>query len=573
MNARVESSRLHLPRTQAGWGRVISMATLDSGMLETSSPPLPRLPLPELRNRIALRVLQIGSIAVVLASLPYKAFDLDRYFVPKELVLHVCAAVAAVLLLRARPHLTLSVIDAVLAAFLLFGVVSALFAVNVWAAERALAISCSGVVLFGSASAVRRAGLTSPLLVALAVGIVLAAATSLAQAYGVQTEYFSLNRAPGGTFGNRNFIAHLSAIGLPVVALVALTARRGAGSILGGLAMAIIAAALVMSRSRAAWLAVLVLAAPVGVLAASTWRRWCEPRTLRRLIVLGVAAGAGAIAAVLLPNRLEWKSDSPYLDSAAGLVNYKAGSGRGRIVQYTNSLRMTGAHPVFGVGPGNWPVVYPHYASRNDPSMSSDDGVTSNPWPSSDWVAYLSERGAIGIALLLVAMVGLLGRALADLKRQDRNAEQVLTAIALVGTLVATAVVGAFDAVLLIAAPTFFVWTLAGVLSPTPDGGFTLGRWASVTAMLGVVLYGGIAITRSSFQLAAITTFSTSTRLASLDHASSFDPGSYRIHARLAASYLSRGDCARARPHARAARALFPSAVEPRRVLASCGSK
>jgi len=82
-------------------------------MLETSLPP--DRSGPQLRDRIALRVLQIGSIAVVLASLPYKAFDLDRYFVPKELVLHVCAAVAAVVLLRARQRLTLSVIDAVLA--------------------------------------------------------------------------------------------------------------------------------------------------------------------------------------------------------------------------------------------------------------------------------------------------------------------------------------------------------------------------------------------------------------------------------------------------------------------------
>ena len=551
----------------------MSTVTFDSGMLETAGlSPRPTSP-PELRERIALLVLQFGSVAIVLASLPYKIFDLDRYFVPKELVLHACAVAASVILLRARPRLTLSVVDMVLVAFLVFGLVSSLFAVNVWAAERALAISCSGLALFWSASAVRRAGLVEPLLAGLAVGIVLAAATSLAQAYGVQTEYFSLNRAPGGTFGNRNFIAHLCAIGAPVVALVALTARRRGGSLFGALAMAILAAALVMSRSRAAWLAVLVLAAPVGVLGVGTWNRWCDARTLRRLTVLGAAAGVGAIAAVLLPNRLEWKSDSPYLDSAAGLVNYKEGSGRGRIVQYTNSLRMTRTDPLLGVGPGNWPVMYPRYASRNDPSMSSDDGLTSNPWPSSDWVAYLSERGAIGIALLLVAMVGLLVRAVRDLKRQDRNAEQVLTAIALVGTLVATAVVGAFDAVLLIAAPTFFVWTLAGALSPTPEAGFSLGRWASVTAMLGVVLYGGIAIARSAFQLAAIMTFSTSTRLSALDRASSYDPGSYRIHARLAASYLSRGDCARARPHARTARALFPSAVEPRRVLGSCGSK
>jgi len=91
--------------------------------------------------------------------------------------------------------------------------------------------------------------------------------------------------------------------------------------------------------------------------------------------------------------------------------------------------------------------------------------------------------------------------------------------------------------------------------------------------MLAVVVYGGIAIARSAFQVAAITTFSTSTRLASLDQASLYDPGSYRIHTRVAAAYLSRGDCARVRPHARAARALYPNAAEPRRQLASCGSR
>jgi hypothetical protein len=301
-------------------------------MLEMSRPR------PELRERIALRVLQAGSIALVLASLPYKAFDLDRYFVPKELVLPR---------MRRRRRGVAVARPAAVDAFgdrhgargvPVRGVVSSLFAVNSWSAERALAISCSGLALYWSASAIRRAGLVAPLLVALAVGIVLAAATSLAQAYGLQTEYFSLNRAPGGTFGNRNFIAHLSAIGAPVVALVSLTVRRRGGSVFGAVSMAILAAALVMSRSRAAWLAVLVLAVPVGVLAVGTWNRWCQPRTLRRLIVLGVAAGVGALAAVVLPNRLEWKSDSPYLDSAAGLVNYKEGSGRGRIVQYTNSL-------------------------------------------------------------------------------------------------------------------------------------------------------------------------------------------------------------------------------------------
>ena len=529
-----------------------------------------------MRLKAALNVLRAGAVAVVIVAATYKSFDLDRYFVPKELVLHLCAVTAALLCLRGRRRLTIGIVDLLLVAFLVTSFVSSLFAVNHWAAERALAISFSGAALFWSAAALRREGLVRPLLVALAFAVVLGAATSLAQTYGVQTDFFSLNRAPGGTFGNRNFVAHLCAIGTPVVVLVALTARRGFGSVFGGIGMAIVAAALVLSRSRGAWLAVIVLAVPVGALAWMTWNRWCEPRTVRRALVLGASAVVGVAAAVLLPNHLEWKSDSPFLDSAAGLVNYREGSGRGRLVQYANSLRMAAPDPVLGVGPGNWPVVYPKYAARNDPSMSQESGVTSNPWPSSDWVAYLSERGVVGVVLLLLVMVGLAWRALRDLRgaaaSSGRDAERTLTAIALIGTLVATAVVGAFDAVLLIAVPTFFVWTLAGALVPPPTGGKTIET--GVRALMPVVaLLGLVAVGRAALQIAAMGVYSGSTRTAAVDRAATLDPGSYRILTRAAALHLARGDCAHARPPAHAAHALYPTAAEPRRQIADCGGR
>ncbi len=526
------------------------------------------------RDRTALYVLQLGALAVVLIAMPYKAFDLDRYFVPKELVLHICAAVAAIRIVSARGRLTMRAVDMLLALFLMVSALSAVFATNGWAAERALAISISGAALFWVASALRKAGMVRPLLVALAVAVVVGAGTSLAQAYGVQSEYFSLNRVPGGTFGNRNFVAHLSAIGMPVVMLVALTAPRGLGSVFGAIAMAVVAATLFLSRSRAAWLAVIALAIPVAIIARATWARWSEPRTVRRTLVLGLAAAGGVLAAVLLPNRLEWKSDSPYLDSAAGLVNYKQGSGAGRIVQYKNSLEMTFAHPVLGVGPGNWPVVYPRFASRNDPSMSqSADGMTSNPWPSSDWAAYLSERGFVGLALLLLVMIGLAIRGIRDLREgSGRDPERVLTAIALLGTLIATAVVGAFDAVLMIAAPTFFVWTLAGALRPVSGGAeFEVSVPRFVPALMAIIAV--IIVGRSAGQATAIAVASTSTRTADLARASLLDPGNYRLRTKLAQAYLARGDCARAKPQARAARDLFPTAVEPKREIIQCGGR
>jgi O-antigen ligase len=529
---------------------------------------------PTVRDRAALLLLQAGSVAVVLAASPYKQFDLDRYFIPKELVLHVVATIAALLLVAKRSRLTLSGIDRLIIGFLLVSLVSTIFATNVWLAERAFAISLSGAALFWVASALRQAGMVRALVLALAVGVVVCALTSLAQAYGVETEYFSLNRAPGGTLGNRNFVAHLCAIGMPVVVLVALTSRRGISSAFGIVALPALAATLVMSRSRGAWLAVLVSMVPVTILALMTWKRWCEPRTIRRLTVLGISAAVGVGVAVFVPNRLEWKSDNPYLESATGLVNYSSGSGAGRLVQYSNSLKMAMAHPILGVGPGNWAVAYPKYASRRDPSMSQDDGVTSNPWPSSDWVAYMAERGFLGLGLIVAAMLGLVWRALRDLWRgAGADAERVLTAIALVGTLAATAVVGAFDAVLLVAVPTFFVWTLAGALAPPASGGMTLNGVVPDFAPAVVFGLGVIVVGRTVGQFAAIALFSTSTRAATWNNASRFDPGNYRIHTRTAQAYINRGDCTHARPHARAARAQLPNAGEPRRLLAACGSR
>jgi len=529
-------------------------------------------------DKLALRMLQFGGPAIVLAATPYKAFDLDRYFVPKELVLLVCAAVAAFAIATHLARLSLTTVDLALVTFLVAGLGSAVVSTNPWAAERAMAISAAGAALFWTASAVRRAGGARPLIVALAWAVVVGALTALAQAYGVQTEYFSLNRAPGGTFGNRNFVAHLCAIGAPALVYVTTTARRRAGVVAGVLGAVAIGAVLIMSRTRAAWLAVILAAGAVVLAAMMSGGRWRGAHTVRRLVALGAGAAVGAAAAMFLPNRLEWKSGTPYLDSAVGLVNYKEGSGHGRLIQYSNSLHMTEAHALLGVGPGNWPVVYPKYAARGDPSLSQEEGTTANPWPSSDWIAYMSERGVIGFAALLVVLAGLLRRAIADIRSSRPSPEladsdRVLMSIALVGTLVATVVVGSFDAVLIIAAPAFIVWALAGALAPPSDRTVVARPWIRIVAIALTVVCGCFAIARSGAQLAAIATFSTSSHITTLARAARLDPGSYRIHLKLAEAYVARGECARAKPEARLARALFPNAAEPRRVLGSCGAR
>ena len=521
--------------------------------------------------RLALRVLQAGALLVVIAALPSKQFELDRFFVPKELVLHAAAMLASLALLVSTRRLGLARVDQFLAAFLGVGLISAAFAPNWWLAGRAVAVSISGAACFWAARSVARAGLAKQLVSLLAFAAVLGAVTALLQAYGVRTEYVSLNRAPGGTFGNRNFMAHLGVIAAPALVVVALTAANRGSFGRWSAGIGLVAAALFLSRSRAAWLALIacaIAAVPLGIIAlrgSGATLRWS------RAFLLVAAAASGVGLALVLPNALDWKSDSPYLDTAKSVVNYKGGSGAGRLVQYGNTLRMASHHPLLGVGPGNWPVVYPKFASRDDPSLATD-GMTANPWPSSDWVTFLSERGLVAFVLLALALVSLVVDGFRGLSASAAP-EDRLSAAALLGTIVVLLVVGSFDAVLLLPVNALIAWSLLGALSPPGRERVAadlsaVRRLGAISIVLGL---GGLALWRSSRQVAAMDLFSSSSRASVVEAASKLDPGSYRVHVRLARAYVDRGSCTRAKPHARAARALFPNADEPKALLSECG--
>lgn len=563
-------------------------------------------------STVSLVALAAGAMAVVLVAAPYKVFDLDRYFIPKELALHLSALIAAVAALLAadpasswRPKLRLTRTDTLLIAFLGFSLVSAVVAPNRWLAARALAVSASGIALFWVAQYLARSGRGQSLMALFAAAVTAAAVTTLLQAYGVESEFFSINRSPGGTLGNRNFVAHVAVIGAPTLLLATVRARRAAGVILGALAAGLVAAAIVLSRSRAAWVAIALASLSILPMVVRLWRRTRQsgsaavassrttsrtasraPTTLRAVLfkttIVGLAAVVGVCAAITLPNSLNWRSASPYLDSVLGVTNYHGGSGRGRIVQDLNTARLAISHPFLGVGPGNWAVTYPRVASRNDPSLDPDDGMTANPWPSSDWAAFVSERGVIATTCVALAFLGLLvgGWHAADLAVEGGSVDHLLPALALIATVVALIVIEAFDAVLLLPTPSLLAWailgTLAGMLTPAPTIRASVPWTLPMQAVLIVIvtLAGGLAVARSTAQVAAMALYTSATANGGserrLELAAQVDPGSYRIRMRLAEAYAQGRLCGRMRPQAIAARALYPSAAEPRRLLGTC---
>jgi hypothetical protein len=290
---------------------------------------------------------------------------------------------------------------------------------------------------------------------------------------------------------------------------------------------------------------------------------------------LSLSAVIGGMTAIALPNTLNWKSESPYLDSARGVVDYKSGSGRGRVTQYGNSLSMSLANPVFGVGPGNWAVAYRRFAPANDRSIAAD-GMTANPWPSSDWVAFVSERGLLPtLALLGAFMVLFFGSLRRWIELKDPDA--VLAQCVLAGTIVAMMVVSAFDVVLLLAAPSFLVWCVLGATSGIRDAnGARRGREVPISpralsfAAVGIILVVLASAVRSATQARAMSIVGRGGHTAGWVTGAMWDPGSYRINLRVAQLYSRRGHCSVALGYARQANALFPLAPEARRIRQSC---
>jgi O-antigen ligase len=337
--------------------------------------------------------------------------------------------------------------------------------------------------------------------------------------------------------------------------------------------MVVLTMALILSRSRAAWLASLVFLGVGIVLLAASRRYWRGGHVGGRLARSLLAIAIGGLIAVALPNDLDWNSNSPYLDSAKKVVDYSSGSGKGRIAQYQNSLDMSLSDPVFGAGPGNWPVRYPKFAPGGDKSLVSS-GMTANPWPSSDWVAFVSERGIVGALTLAAVFAVIFFRALRGWKEHERS-EMVLLSIAVAGTVVSTMVVSAFDAVLLLPAPAFLAWMILGAGSGARRGGRVVDlsgkSWAlGVFMLLAVCL---LDVARSGAQVKAMYDVGTGTRRAGWVSGAKWDPGSYRIEQRVAELYANRGDCRTSRIHSRRALELFPYSPQARRTARRCGIK
>jgi hypothetical protein len=122
------------------------------------------------------------------------------------------------------------------------------------------------------------------------------------------------------------------------------------------------------------------------------------------------------------------------------------------------------------------------------------------------------------------------------------------------------------------------VWTALGTLWPEPANAVARRGAAArskeparrpLALALAIVLL--LFALRSATQATAMALSDEGATRAAIARAAMADPGSYRLRLWLARGDANRNRCKGVREHGGAANALFPSAPEPRRLLARCG--
>ena len=494
---------------------------------------------------IALFLAAVGAPLAFLA-LPDASFD--RYELPKEALLAACATAALVpLLWRLRPD----GLDLWALLFAGASLASTLLSNAPPLARRHLALTTVATALFLAARA--QAGPTRRALHAVLLGAAaVAALVALGEAWGLVTGLSSRGRAPGSLLGQRNLVAHLCLLASPLAWAAASSPRRAART-LGLAAAAALAAAVVLTRSRAAWL---VAPLPLGVWAA------LQPGGLRRPWPL-LAVAVGVALAVAAPTRLVWKSDRPLADTLRTLVDAERGSGHGRLVQARASLGLLADAPLLGAGPGHWQAAYPSVRPPQDPTFDPDRPLPTGRLPNSDWLALAVERGLLGSAAAL-AFAAALARAL------WRRRDDPLARAALAMTLAAAAL-GLFDAVVHLAAPAGLLAVALGAALPRAEGQPPGPPWPRAAPVVLWLLCVAATAQGVSHLAGLWARTRPDAGLRGLEQTVRLDPGDLRTRFELAEALLLEGRCADAAPHVAFLRHALPHHPSARRMAQACG--
>ena len=222
--------------------------------------------------------------------------------------------------------------------------------------------------------------------------------------------WFPQGPNPASTFVNRNFFAEFVVCTLPFSFWLVAQARGMDQIVLRSFLLAFNVTALLMTGTRSALVALLVLIVLLGVVAfrfraslhASRWTR--TERWLAVLTFIGTVYGLGSVptgnAALKKENWGETALERTFfrVGGFSADQEFVSGSGSVRLVMWKASLRMIQDVPLTGVGAGAWEVDIPLYQQPG--AQMETDFYAHN-----EYLQLIGEYGIVGWLFLIGLLV------------------------------------------------------------------------------------------------------------------------------------------------------------------------
>ncbi len=364
-------------------------------------------------DRVAFKGMSVALVGLFLVH-SSKAIDPDVLprFVAVMAFLSVCLLVGAVMAVRRKIVIDVSILRNTVSVFWLLGVVFSCASIFV-------AINRSEALFAGLRSAAffvvfitlvwmmfRKAGRVNAVAAALAVlGLVLGlvGVIQLVRAVSVRGWTVHATYLVKGWAGHRNFLAQTLLVTLPFAAW-GMVAARGVKRLVMAAAIIISMSLIVVLMVRSVWVAAVVAMVATGILGIIAMRKRGDigSRGVARVAwsIGGVVIGGGLIVLAMLGS----SGRAALGTRIRTLANPASGSAGGRLFIWRQTIRMVRDHPYLGVGGGNWRLVFPKYAGNRQ--------MMRNIWksprrPHNDYLWILAENGPAGL-LAYLAMIGTL---------------------------------------------------------------------------------------------------------------------------------------------------------------------
>jgi O-antigen ligase len=505
---------------------------------------------------------------MLLPWIPGEPIRPEQFMLPKDVALGVCG-LACILRLACRNTVRWWLdIDLPLSAVLVLGALAVVFvATNTFTGWRTVSGFGAAFALFLLGRNLRPRSATvlkeTFCVVAAVVGAII-----VLEGLGGLPLFSEPGRAPGGTLGSRNVAARFFCLCAPLFWHQMMTAKSPAARIWLVGVMVISSAAVTLSRSRGSWAiwCALVIALPVVSSILFGWRHTRKPS-----FHWAAALALGGSGALVLPNRLGWSVDD-FVSSAVRISDFRSGTGRGRVIQASTTLRMVRESPLMGVGPGNWSVNYPAFASKDDPSVTPWNVYPAPRIPRNDSLSLIAEFGILAGSLALTCLFGVSRRMSALLKNGDFS--QRLAGLTLFAVLVATICLGMVDPILRISP---LVGTVGLILGLGLSDGSVLAtsgscaprplRWAILTFFGTAAAFFAVSSLGEIVALRSLRSFNS---VGDLHRAIRFAPANVEARVALATVLIRAGRCDLAVPHVKKAAQLQPYSQVPKALASRC---